>query len=323
MNEIVFDKSIKNQYDSLPQGWAWFLLGNGNAELYSGYTANLKNRIHFLQSKAKEGGLDREMWEKADRLTWQCCDNSMQALILYKSRLQESSPEYQYRLPSYRDYAYLGLNSSRFPFITIQEHTQDDWLYVGPFRSRFFLADVIDTYARILKLPACETGSYPCEKFDRGSCRGWCLHLAPAAESKHEHNPEKLDNLLKEAFVHPNNGILEFLEKQRQDYFDDLEFVKASMLDDEIELLKKYKHWLAFLYVTKNLDYSEEDFSVQGGRLIWCRINGKEHHFPVDQIEYRENESLALNLDTVDEQKIIYDYVRKAKSDKWGENYAQ
>lgn len=323
MYEIILDKTIKNQYDSLPQGWTWFLLKSGTAELYSGYTANLKSRISFLRDKATEGGPDKEMWDKANRLSWQSCDNSMQALILYKCMLQESSPEYQYRLLPYRDYAYLGLNSTRFPFISIQEHTQDDWLYLGPFRSRFFLADVIDTYARILKLPACETGTYPCEKFDSESCRGWCLHLAPGEESSHEHNLEKLDSLLKEAFVHPNNGILELLENERQAYFNDLEFEKASLLDDEIELLKKYKDWLAFLYVAKKLEIAEQDFKVQQGRLVWCRLNGKEHHFAVDNTEYRDIESLALNLDAVDEQRIIYEYVRKNRTDKWGDNYAQ
>ncbi len=323
MSEIYLDKHIKNQFDTLPQGWTFYILKSGDIELYSGFTANLKTRLEFLARKADEGGLYREMWDQADRVHWQEYSSAMQALMHYKCHLQQVHPEYQNRLPAYSQYAYLGLSSSRFPFITIQEHTQDDWLYIGPFRSRFFLADVIDTYARILKLPACETGSYPCEKFDRGSCRGWCLHLAPSEESSHEHNLDKLDSLLKEAFVHPNNGIVELVERKRREYFDDLEFEKASLLDDEIDMLNKYKDWLAFLYVAKNLEYTAEDFAVQRGRLVWGRIHGKEHHFPIDQTEYRENESLALNLDTVDEQRIIYETQRASKTTEWGENYAQ
>ncbi len=205
----------------------------------------------------------------------------------------------------------MAFDALRFPFVTVVEHTNDDWFYIGPFRSRFFLADVIDTLSRILKLPYCETSAYPCEKFDRDACRGWCLSLAPAQESKSEHSLEKLDDLLKEAYLHPQNGILEMVKKTRDEYFDDLEFTKAALLDDEIKLLATYRDWLMFLYTAKELEFESEDFSVKAGKLIQCRYQNKEYHFPADRTEFRANEALALNMDAVDESRIIYDYLKK------------
>ncbi len=287
MNQYILDNQIKNQYDMLPSGWTFFGLVTGKAELYSGYTTNLKARLHFLENKAREGGIYSELWNQVKNVHWLSFPTALEAMLHYKCHLQNSSPEYQYRLLPFSDYAYLGLDSARFPFISIQEHTNDDWLYVGPFRSRFFLADVLDTYARILKLPACETSNYPCAKFDTGQCRGWCLHLAPAQESASEHDLEKLDALLKEAFVHPANGILELVEQQKNAYFDELEFEKASLLEDELSLLHKYRDWLNFLYVAKDLHYDSDTLQIRQGRIAFCRYLDKDYHFPVENTQYR------------------------------------
>ncbi len=309
MNEIVFSKHIKNQFDTSPPGWVFFALSGEEGYLYSGYTANLKSKLMFLQDKADEGGWHNEMWNKAQKVNWDFHKNSLEALIQYKCFMTENLPEYQNRILPWEKYAYLALDAYQFPFTSIQDHTNADWQYIGPFRSRFFLTDVIEVFSRILKLPACETSSYPCTKFDANVCRGWCLSIAPSQESIQEHGLEKLDKLLKETYLHPDNGILELLQKERTKYFDELEFAKASLLDDEIELLIKYRDWLKFLYVAKSLEYESPELVIHKGCIQFCIFMGREFHFPVDNTEFRQNESLAVNLDIVDENRIIYDFL--------------
>jgi len=222
-------------------------------------------------------------------------------------------PLYQYQIHPWAEYVYLALNSHRYPFISIQEHTNDDWLYLGPFRNRFFLVDILDTLSRILKLPACETGEYPCEKWEQNLCRGWCLALGDNSENNPEYPLDKLESLLKETFLVPENGILELVQKEKDKYFNDLEFEKASLLDDEIELLNKYRNWLKFLIAAKHLNYNSKELDIQKGRLTFCCFQGREYHFPIDNTEFRINETLALNLDSVDESKIIYDFLHLHK----------
>ncbi len=322
MNQIFFANHIENQFDTLPKGWAFFSLKSGDAELYSGYTANLGSRLRFMQSKAKEGGLMQELWSQATLLGWESHGTALDALIHFKCHTQEHSPEYQFRILPYQDYAYLALHSHQFPFISIQEHTNDDFLYLGPFRSRFFLADVLDLYSRILKLPACETGNYPCSKLESGICRGWCMNLDSKPAESPENSLEKLDSLLKEAFVHPENGILELLNKQRETYFNELEFAKADLLDTEIEILSKYRNWLNFLYIAKNLEFDGESLVISQGRLLRCRFQNREYHFPPANQSYRENEALALDKDGLDESWIIYNHILKSKIDNKDEDYA-
>lgn len=316
MSTFVFDNHIKNQFDTLPAGWAFFALQSSEGYLYAGYTARLSRKLNFLQSKAEEGGLYASMWEKVSGVEYTLYPQGLDALIHYKTFVAEHVPQFQHRLLPWADYAYLALDATRYPFITVVEHTNDDWLYLGPFRSRFFLADVSDTLSRILKLPYCETGTYPCDKFDADVCRGWCLSLESAKESQADKSLEKLDALLKEAYLHPENGIMELVQSQRDKYYNDLEFIKASLLDDELELLAKYRDWLNFLYVAKQLEYDGPELRIQAGRIVWCKFNNREFSFPLGSTDFRKNEALAMNLDAVDESRIIYDYLAQKAAEK-------
>lgn len=310
MNEIKIDKISPNQFDTLPKGWVFYLLSGLNEELYAGYSANLKVKLNYLYHKAMEGGVYQDMWNSVEKLNWVTYDRAISALIHCKCYLAENMPLYQYQIRPWEEYVYLSLNSHRYPFIAIQEHTSDDWLYLGPFRNRFFLVDVLDIFSRILKLPACETGEYPCDKWEQNLCQGWCLALADNAKINPEYSLDKLESLLKETFLVPENGVLELVQQERDRYFNNLEFTKASLLNDEIELLSKYRNWLKFLIAAKHLNYNSEDLEIQKGKLTFCNFQGRKYHFPIDNTEFRINETLALNLDTVDESKIIYDFLK-------------
>lgn len=297
--------------DSLPGGWAFYALKSAGEYLYAGISAHLGARLKSFWSLREEDPLLEEILSQAELLEYQPMPSSMSALIMLKSFVMKHHPQYQHRLQAYASYVYLALNSHQFPFIRIQPHTGDDWIYLGPFRSRFFLVDLLDSLSRIVRLPYCETGTYPCDKFENGICRGWCLALAPAKETPLEHDLQKLEILLKETFMHPQNGILEMVQKERDKYFDDLEFAKADLLDDEISLLSKYRDWLNFLYVSRDLELENESLSIQSGQLSRAVLAGKEYLFPIDTSSPRENEKLALPLAVLDEMKIIYDYIKE------------
>lgn len=305
------DKNTDFKALELPKGWVFYVIAQDEKPLYSGISARLLGRLNSFSQRAQDDKLIDEMMERANFLSYEELDNSFAALVLQKCFVMDNLPEYQNRILPWENYVYLGLDSHRFPFISIEEHTNDDWQYIGPFRSRLFLAEMMDTLSRILKLPHCETGSYPCDKFDRDICRGWCLSLMPSQESNIVHDLGKLDSLLKEAWMHPNNGVLEMVQNERDAYFNDLEFIKADLLDDEVELLSGYRDWLNFLYVAKDLNLETDDFLIRNGQLLEARLGSRYYHFPADFPEYRPNETLALPLAKCDEMKIIYDYIRE------------
>lgn len=311
MISVKWDKNRCQDRIELPSGWVFYSFLKGEQALFCGYTPNLGQRLGIIKSKVESDTQYAELSAAADTLRFESHPTAMEALIRHKVYVQQQYPQYQNSLRPSADYVYLALDAWHFPFASLQSHTNDDWLYIGPWRSRFFLLDIMDSLARILRIPFCETGSFPCEKLDDGRCRGYCLALEKDGEESPEAGLDKLESLLREAYVHPNNGILEMVTQERDNYFNDLEFIKADLLDDEIEILSQYRDWLNFLYVTKSLAFSETDFGVEKGLLSWCRYEGREYNFTIPEVQYRENERLALNLQDVDEARLIYEYHAK------------
>jgi excinuclease UvrABC nuclease subunit len=311
MISVRWDQNRCQKGIELPSGWIFFCFRKADEPLWCGYTPNLAQRLNIIRQKAENDSQYGEASALADTLQFESYPRSMDALIRYKAFVHEHHPPYQQALSLSRDYVYLALDAYRFPFACTRSDTQDDWTYLGPWRSRFFLSDVMDSVARILKLPFCETGSFPCEKLDNGLCKGYCQALSEDSSQEEKDNLAKLDALLRDAYVHPNNGILEMVQQERDNYFNELEFAKADLLDDEIANLAKYRDWLNFLYVTKSLSFSEENLRVENGMLAWCRLDGREYSFPTPHVEYRDNEQLAINLTDADEARLIYEYYVK------------
>lgn len=313
MISVKWDENRNPARKELPRGWAFFAFKSGAKALYCGYTPNLAQRLATLRRKAESQAPYEKLVRSADALEFVACPEALDALIMHKVYAHSHHPLYQNVLRPEADYVYLALDAFRFPFISIQNHTNDDWTYVGPWRSRFFLADVSDCLSRLLKIPFCESGDYPCEKLNIGSCHGYCQAFDEDFTEDEKPDLAKLDALLKEAYLHPNNGILEMIRQERAGYFDALEFAKADLLDSEIENLEQYRDWLNFLYVTKSLSFSTESITVENGLLSRCSFEDAEYHFPRAATEYRENERLALNLQDVDEARVIYDHYIKSQ----------
>lgn len=315
METIAFSIKDKDKAAQLPAGWAIISFTGDGLTQWCGFTANPAHRFAAMRQRTGDDRNVSALFSATDTVSVRYCATAIDALKRYRAIIHDHNPPYQQQIRHTSGYAYLALDARRFPYISIQDHTNDDWIYAGPFRSRFFLMDVLDSICKIMQLPSCETDEWPCEKLDNGQCRGYCRAMDETA-SLPEINAEKLNALLKEAFLRPDNGISAMLKHERDRYFDDLEFEKADLFNQEIERLDKYSDWLRFLFTGKLLTWDDADFSVRNGLLSRCVVDGKEYHFAVSSTEYRDNETLAMNLDTVDEAKVIYDYYKTNRGKK-------
>lgn len=274
---------------------------------------NLKQKLLKLYT-AREDDLNiNELFSKSDYLQIDVTKSAFDALLNVKAVLEKENPEFNQSINSWKEYVYLAINPVEFPYVKVCEFTDEDWFYIGPFKQRFFLIDVMDLMNKLLKLPYCEVKKGPCEKQDMGMCRGWCMlvdsDLAKEHASEEEierPNIDKLDALLKEAFIHPDNGLLELVQKEKDKYENDLQFIKADLLSPQLALLKRYKQWLIFLYQAKNLNMENDGFKIQNGQLVNYVYNGIKYEKPYVNIAYRPNEILALNKNFVDEAWILY-----------------
>jgi len=321
MDRILISELDKSGLASLPSGWGFFVLGAEGRYLAFSKSGNISRRIKELWQKRVEDRILGELFHQAEYLDYQVFSEPIRALIEEKIAYQEHGSELIADLSQWKSYVYLALDGFKHPFIKIEEQILDDWFYIGPFRSRFWLSDLTDTYARLLKLPQCPGRDYPCERLETGACKAYCMvlqaaedelaaDLLHASKGKAHKELERHDRLLKETYARVENKVLDLIKRERDNYYDDLEFEKADLLDDEIRLLQKYRDWLAFLYVTKDLAFKEKHFEVEAGQIKSYNALGKHFSFPIDRMEYRDNEILALPKNIVDECHIVYDYYK-------------
>jgi excinuclease ABC subunit C len=313
---VIMEKfSVQNldsqQIGKLPEESGVIAFRQGEELLYAIETVNLCYTLARLHALKDDDSAIHDLFCQADAVYVQTTSSGTDAIIQKKLLLENAPAEALLPIHLWKDYAYLAINPAEFPFVKITEYTEEDWFYIGPFRSRFFLSDLMELMSRLLKLPDCEVKSGPCEKYNDERCRGWCLLIPAEARQNAEEKPEqpqlqKLDALLKEAYVHPDNALMDLIVKEKQKYEDGLEFAKAELLKPEIELLKRYREWLIFLYKIKNLNYETSWVSVKNGQLVMFKADGKEHSCPYINIPYRACEVLALNKNMLDEARILY-----------------
>ncbi len=307
MKEFVLQRIDVIDLSQFPKGWSLMSFWAREELLHLVLTPNSKRRYELMKQKSDDNSLILELFNKAEYIKIEPLESAMQGLIRYKITLQENPPSLQHVFNRWENYVYLALNAYEYPFIRTTGNTNDEWLYLGPFRDRFALIDALDTVCKILRLPRCETGDWPCHKLEDGSCAGWCRSL-DEANAQEEYSLEKLDALLKESFLKPSDGVLEMLIYEKDKYFNDLEFAKADLLSDEIEIQAKYRDWLQFLYVARQLSWETDYIQVLNGRLVKVKAKDREYNFLPDNTIYRDNERLALNLADVDEARILYDH---------------
>jgi len=309
MMEIRLNQLNDIQIKELPSSWGTIAFYESSACLYLLLCPNLKRKIVLLKDQLESEGTFHELVTQTDIIQIHPAEDSIAALLAYKRGCLELMPQQQQRHFAQKDYVYLALNAWNYPFVTSQDYTLEDWNYLGPFRDRFLLAEYVDSISRILQLPYCETGSFPCEKFDQHTCKGWCLALNPSEELGKQDRLKKLENLLFESYMVPGDTVIKLLETEYNKYFENLEFEKAELFSEQISLHQRYQNWLRFLVSAKHLSYEADRVVIQDGQMIRAFDGDSWLDLPTLKLEYRTNEILALDKSVVDEAKIIYDYI--------------
>ncbi|MBM4403128.1 MAG: hypothetical protein FJ042_01885 [Candidatus Cloacimonetes bacterium] len=313
MDRISLRSSDNEVIRKFPERWGLLGFWKGEELLYLVKSSDLRRKLKRMLDIDDSASPVRELIHEADSVGFEVHFNAVSALIAEKVMLLGEQPFYNNRLQPYRDYVYLALDARRFPFVGVQDYTMEDWVYIGPFRSRFYLMDMIDAFSRWLLLPCCETGQYPCGRRDGNVCRGWCLNLDD--EGKEQPQPEytldKLEQLIKAVYVYPQDALMKLLHQERKRSFDELEFSKCEMIDYDLNIVGEYYDWLSFLHQAKELNFETETFGVDSGQLSWAKVDGREYRFAVLNPEFRPNELLALLKETVDESRILYEFRNK------------
>ena len=305
---VKFNKNEINE-QKIPSGTGIFTLSDADKILYINKTSNLDKSIRQLFKVAKDDKNIFQLLSQTVEISFKEHVSLFAALVHQKELESTTHPEFNSMIKPYEQYVYLGINFDEPPFVKVVEDTQEHRFYIGPFKDRFFLFDLLDAMAEFFQFPLCpDEKPYPCQRYKNDKCSGWCI------KEKHE--------IYKQAilpYIIPNKNILSSKQTEYNQNFDDLQFEKAEKLKGKIRLIEKYIEYLKFINVTKNINLefneNERTFLIKDGRLNGIVENGKKVEFPLVAVEFRDNEVLAFNKDQLAERWIVYEYLIN-KNDK-------
>ena len=299
---IKFNKTeIDNQ--QIPFETGIFTLSDADKILYINKSSNLDKSIRQLFKVAKDDKNIFHLISQTVKISYEEHTSIFAALVHQKKLENKSYPEFNSIIRPYQQYVYLGINFDGPPYIRVVEDTQQNRFYVGPFKDRFFLFDLLDAMAELFQLPLCQDEKpYPCRRYKNDKCPGWCI------KEKHETYSKAIL-----PYIIPNKDFLSSKQKEYNKYFDNLQFEKAEKLKNKIQLIEKYFEYLKFINITKNLnlEFNENGrgFIIKDGRLNGIVEDGKKEEFPLVTVEFRDSEILAFNKDQLAERWIVYKYL--------------
>lgn len=298
-------KDILSNLQAIPSEMGIIFLKKEEDFLYVRRTKNIRKSItNFFTSRNQDDVLFQLISQTTD-LDWNTETNQLQILATEKEMLKKSEPQFNDKLNFWRNYFYLTIDFYNVPYFSTAEDTQKKKFYIGPFRSNFFIIDVIGCFAELLKAPACEGEDFPCERLKKQQCLGYCVE-----ETK------KIQNLIRKYYLHPN---WEFLKRKKQDQENllrGLQFTQAELLKKQINLIESYYKHLQFLLSIKTIKWEDNiagiHYRIEDGILA----KAGDFEFPIIIPEYRENEILAVNKEHLDEMLWCYEFLSQHATEK-------
>lgn len=288
----------------LPEAKATFYFTDGKSVIFAGLTSNLFARINRLFEQRNDDDKVKELWDKAEDLVFDIRLSDMDSLVWYKSLLKSFTPYLNDYINLWENYSYLAIDWVNAPYLSVKENTQSDLLYIGPFRSRFFLNDVFAVFNKYLKLPMCGDNPTICDLKNSENCLSTCTNQDLLT----------LEDLIKKYYLSANNDLADRLLNKYQEFHNNLEFIKAEEVKIETKFILKYYKFLNFLDKTKSLNKTfiieNRVYSVEDGLL--AEVSGKDSMDFRDmnrKVPYRDNELLAVNKNQLDERWIVFNFM--------------
>ncbi len=278
MNQIIIKPDMQEEINKLPKKPGVFYFSNAINALYVSLAGNLQGRVRFYLDKMQDDPRFIALKDTATNIYWEELPDAFNALIWQKKLIKKLSPQLQSQIKPYDEYCYLALDFEGEVQVQIKEDTQGDLFYIGPFRDRFFLADLIETFKQLFQM-----------KDGKSYSR----------------------NLLIETYLRSGSTFLSILEKKRTDLFNEIKFEDSEIMRKQIDLLARFYQYMIFYYTARYINTVIEGKStkieIMKGMVKSVENSKGTDEFPVyTDIEYRDNEFLAVNKDTLDELWIVF-----------------
>jgi len=220
---------------------------NHNKLLYVGKAKNLKKRVtSYFSRDLTSSGKTRLMVRKIVSIEIIIVESEFEALLLENTLIKEYQPRYNVMLKDDKTYPWICVKNEPFPRIIItRNYIRDGSEYFGPYASMRMIQTLFELIKQLYPLRSCKlnlssshikSGKYKvCLEYHLGNCHAPCINKIGIEE--YQNNIESIRQILKGNIY----TVTSSLKAMMINYASAMEFEKAQIIKEKLELLERYK----------------------------------------------------------------------------------
>lgn len=215
--------------------------------LYVGKAKSLKKRVASYFNKDQfENGKTQVLVKKIADIKYIVVDTEIDALLLENSFIKKYQPRYNVMLKDDKTYPWICIKNERFPRVfSTRVLTRDGSTYFGPYASVKVMNTVLDLIRQLYKLRNCNLNLTEenvkaskfkvCLEYHLGNCKAPCV--GKEAEDEYHRGIAEIKEIIKGNI----STVAKHLKVLLQRHVEKMEFEKAHMIKEKIDLLEKFQ----------------------------------------------------------------------------------
>ena len=244
---LEINKNIQHILNNLPDnpGIYQFFDSSGTI-IYVGKAKSLKKRVTSYFSKTQISGKINVMVKKITDIRYTVVKSEFDALLLENNLIKELQPKYNVLLKDDKTYPWICIKNERFPRIfQTRNIIKDGSQYFGPYASVRLLHTLLDLIKQLYQLRNCNLKlteeNISAKKFK--VCLEYHIHncKGPCEGYQDEDDYNKTISQIKDIIKGNISNVLKQLKTLMNDHSVNLDFEKAQIIKEKIELLEKYQ----------------------------------------------------------------------------------
>lgn len=289
--------NIHDELKKLPVKPGVYLMKNGNDIIYVGKAIILKNRVKQYFQKTNKGARIEKMVSLITSFEYIVTDSEVEALMLECNLIKLNKPKFNVMLKDDKTYPYIKITNEDYPIVTITRRVlQDGAQYFGPYMDNTHVKQALRFIKEKYKVRQCKgvfkSKKRPCINYQIGRC------VAPCKNNVSKEEYMKMINEISNILNGNIQKLLTSLTNEMNEYSENLEFEKASIIRDKIVDIN------SLLQKQKAVNFSENDIDVIGiykkdkvcVQIFFVRnhkLIGRENYFFDDLADMADSEIVA------------------------------
>ncbi len=308
MAEKNTNSTLQNLVKTLPgKPGVYRYLDKEGKVIYVGKAKNLKKRVASYFTKTHQSGKLKLLVRKITDIKFIVTGSESDALLLENNLIKKYQPRYNILLKDDKSFPWICIKNEPFPRVFPTRNPQKDGSeYYGPYTSVKMMRTLLDIIRQLYPLRTCklnlsqkniEKGKFKvCLEYHIGNCLAPCT--GKQSKEEYDQSIEHVRSIIKGNVVE----IIRELKELMHSFAENMEFEKAQMVKEKIEILENYQSKSTI--VNPNISNVDVISIVDEESLAWVNwlrvVNGaivQAHTVEVKKkLDESKEEVLALTL---------------------------